>query len=390
MGSKNSNLCVGSPIPYTWPKITGIMTNSKEEEIMNHIKQNQYWTITEKLHGYNCSISSKGWIASRNKIIGLREDLNVSSRKFQGLTLEHMVSMFPKLDKLYEKIQKSFYPTDKFELVLFGEMMGNGTANSLHDIYNYKQKGYKTGHMYVFGLALIFENENYYSPKYYFGNVFKNENFYIIPLDWYIKPLLTSCNIDSVKLYNPLQLQQIFTDRKLADQLMNRECEGFILSNLLGKGILKWKYPEQKSEFQDQHLEKLNNLASTNREKKCVSVFKAIYDCVDNYITNLDSKSAELYLNQYFTDSKKRIEEDFQIPSENIIKYLENQADWLEQGAFNYVLYRLENNLQKRLDPEVVCKLRQFIRSKVDKFVEPFFWLALKNMKVETVINMPE
>ena len=171
---------------------------------------------------------------------------------------------------------------------------------------------------------------------------------------------------------------------------MNRECEGFILSNLLGKGILKWKYPEQKSEFQDQHLEKLNNLASTNREKKCVSVFKAIYDCVDNYITNLDSKSAELYLNQYFTDSKKRIEEDFQIPSENIIKYLENQADWLEQGAFNYVLYRLENNLQKRLDPEVVCKLRQFIRSKVDKFVEPFFWLALKNMKVETVINMPE
>lgn len=288
MESENKNLSVGNDIPYKWPKINGVMTYNKEEELMNYIKENEYWIVTEKLHGYNCSVSSNGWIGSRNKIIGLKNDPDLSSKKFQGLSLEHVASIFPKLDKFYEKIQKDFYPKTKFELVLYGELMGSGTATSNLDIYNYRKKGYKIGHMYVFGLALIFKEKNYFSPMFYLGNVFKNENVYIIPIDRYIQTLLISCDIDSVQVWQPQLLQNIFTHPYYVTQLMEQMSEGFVLSHIWGKGIIKWKYPTRTSDFQDRSLKKMENIALSDTEKKCVENFRKIYQNIE--ISDSDSE----------------------------------------------------------------------------------------------------
>ncbi len=281
MESQNLNLSVGDDIPYKWPKINGVMTYKTEEELVNHIKENQYWIVTEKLHGYNCSVSSKGWIGSRNKIIGLRNDPDLLSTKFQGLSLEHVASIFPKLDQFYKKIQKDFYPNTPFELVLYGEMMGPGTATGRLDIYNYRKKGYQIGHMYVFGLGFIFEGKEFYSPFFFFGNVFKHENVYIVPLDKFVKTLLTSCDIDTVELWHPQLLQNIFTHEYFVNQLIERTSEGFVLSHILGKGFIKWKYPTHKTNFQNQHLKRLENFALFNKEKKCVENFKKIYNNID-------------------------------------------------------------------------------------------------------------
>ena len=60
---------VGQRHPHPWPKIIGFHTQGAVDKVLRHMRDDRIWNVTEKLDGSNLTISTEGWIASRNLII---------------------------------------------------------------------------------------------------------------------------------------------------------------------------------------------------------------------------------------------------------------------------------------------------------------------------------
>jgi hypothetical protein len=127
---------IGSAHPYPWPKTIGFHTLNTTDDIIQHLKNNKIWTVSEKLDGCNLCLSTQGWIASRNIIVSNRESPKLV---YQGVQLNKVHEIFLKMDKLKILLQKHLISNVNFDVMVYGELILQGTATTKHDIFNYKE-----------------------------------------------------------------------------------------------------------------------------------------------------------------------------------------------------------------------------------------------------------
>jgi len=111
---------------YQWPKTVGFFTAKQHEKIIADFECNDNYYVTEKLDGSNLAISSKGYIASRTKVIATRSE---PVPKFNQHSLHNVVELFSAVDQLYNYLQTMYFIQHDFELLVFGEFLYNGTAS---------------------------------------------------------------------------------------------------------------------------------------------------------------------------------------------------------------------------------------------------------------------
>ena len=367
----SNTLEINSPMPYPWPKTIGFFSSNQTELIKKHVEENEKWYVSEKLDGCNVSLSTNGWIASRNKIIAHR---NSKPTMYQGLPLTYVQSLFDPLDNLYDHLQTLFFPIGNFELVLYGEFIPKGTATSKFDIYNYVERGYDQGLLYAFGIGLVFDSpdrdfetkiKNYFKHAFLHGAPF-DKFVYIVPIDWFLTKLFYKYDIDCVKITSVEKLQNLFTKPWYSNLLLKRQIEGFILTNVNGKQLLKFKYPKSQSEYYTNHVNNLSSLGYPVFDK-----LLELYNNVPKYTCTLNTDLYIQLLEKYFNQSKIQK------------SYLEFapfsfQFEPFVQTELKHILHLIQRDMENltklKLDPEVKCILHQKVQSKLRYIIKHVFY----------------
>jgi hypothetical protein len=233
---------VGAKNPYLWPKINGFHTQGALDQALRHLKNDKIWYVTEKIDGSNVCLSTQGWIASRNNIIGMR---GMETCKFQGVEIKKtdIERLFYQMDNLKAKLKLVHLDNVEFELLLYGELILRGTGSSAQDLYNYRKKNRNPGDFYCFGIGLVLP-ENISLPR-----IFKNgtlnkegkENCFLVPMSIHLSQLLTEFDIAHPAVIMSGRLCDILDDEKLVADIVGKEVEGYVLNGIEGEGLLKIK-----------------------------------------------------------------------------------------------------------------------------------------------------
>ena len=352
---------------YQWSKTVGFFTHNKDDVISKHVNNNDLWYISEKLDGSNMAVSSDGYIASRHRIIADCDTI----KKFQGFSLEHILPLFEKVNDLQEHLKIAFFSKFNFKVILYGEFMQEGTANSKFDFYNYVQRGYDPGHLYAFGIALIFD-EITQDVKSTVQRIFKqafihssteNTKFYLVPMDWFLTGLFYKFNIECVRLHSVQELQNVFARPDIMMPVLERQVEGYILSSLTGHGMLKLKTAPPKSTFVDTHMEKLENIHTPT-----LNALRRIYDSSDYFFNVFDRETFTSYFNAIFEQErefiKKSIMSELLYDDEfHTVKW--SKMDFQTVRLLGMVVQKMEDHYTKQLHPQVKCEMKMKIKKKL-------------------------
>jgi len=361
---------------YQWSKTPGFFTKNKESIIDLHLQINDAWYVSEKLDGSNMAISTDGYIASRHKIIATRDNCNT----FQGLPLNHVVPLLDAVEMLQDHLETAFFSKYNFKLILYGEFMPKGSATSKFDIYNYADRGYDQGKFYAFGIGLVF-TENTKKVEQDVERIFKQaflhtstkqEPFYLVPIDWFLTALFYKFNIDCVRLHSVQSLQNVFARTDLIKPLFERHVEGYILTSLNGKGMLKLKTPPPRSELADAHMKNLADIHGPT-----LTVLTKLYESGDKFINVFDRETFASYFNAVFSSNESAIELAMAKDVVSDPDFVDSQV-WLHTERLLYlVTQKLEDHYNKKLAPQVKCEIKQKIANKL-KLMSKYFYKANK------------
>lgn len=252
---------VGQNHPYPWPKIIGFHTQGALDKVLRHKREDKVWCVTEKYDGSNICLSTDGWIASRNKIIGER---GMETCKFQGVSLlkVHLDALFNAMDSLKNKLKLEHFDGVEFELLLYGELLLKGTASSAQDVYNYREKNRHPGDFFCFGIGLVLP-ENVQLPLVFENGRLNREGektWFVVPLNLYLKELLDEFGIPGVDICAVETLSDILADDKWVRNIKEKKVEGYVLSGTNGEGLLKLKGVESTLDNK-KHLERIVQVA---------------------------------------------------------------------------------------------------------------------------------
>jgi len=199
---------VGQRHPHPWPKIIGFHTQGAVDKVLRHMRDDRIWNVTEKLDGSNLTISTEGWIASRNLI---------------------KLNLFENVD---------------FELTLYGELILNGAGNRRNDDYNYRIRDINPGDYYCFGIGLILP-ENVGLPSVFSKGIHtsseEGKQYFIVPINPYLATEFTNFGIEHVNIIMSEKLSSILDDVELSHNTRNKELEGYVLSEETGEAMIKYK-----------------------------------------------------------------------------------------------------------------------------------------------------
>ena len=364
---------INDTFEYKWPKTTGFFSNNQEEIIDRHLANNESWYVSEKLDGCNMSISTEGYIASRLRIIGKRDEV----KKFQSHSLENVLSLFEAVDELYDHLKLCFFSKHGLKnVILYGEFMPAGTATSKFDIYNYVERGYNPTHFYAFGIGLQFEAitesvqkdvERIFRQAFLQSST-KQEAFYIVPIDWFLTGLFYKLHIDCVRLHSVQTLQNVLTRSDLINPLLERELEGYILTNLNGKGLLKLKKAPAKSSVMDQHLEKLEHIYAP-----ALATLRKLYNSADHFFTVFDQETFTSVFNAIFERENEFIEKCMVREVIHDDTFFGSQMNVQTDRLYHLVLQKLEDHYGKKLIPQVKCQIKAKIRTKMRVLTKYFY-----------------
>ena len=321
-----SNSFTPRKLNYPWPKTRGVLSIVSEEDIKQAINENQEWFISEKLDGCNMSVSSAGWVASREIVkADLTQDQNFSNKKINQLNLEKIKPLFEKITALahFFNTEYNFHlDLEKDEVILYGEFILPGTSTSSHDIYQYKLDGFLMGQMYAFGIGFLFKNQNNQQNKRllqtYFPNVMEllsadeKETFFICPINKKTEHYFNQFQIDLVRFYPTEKFVNIFTKSKykLLDKLESRLMEGYIIHDNTNK-MLKWKYQVKPTDYYDSLIEKIENEWIENENQiKVASVLKKLYNYSKLYVTELDLNLFNYYYENFMSLHQEKFQSD--------------------------------------------------------------------------------
>jgi len=325
---------IGSTLKYMWPKIKGVFSSISTEEVRRAINANEEWFVSEKLDGCNVSVSTAGWVGSRNQIVAhLIQEKNFEGRKIQNISVKELKPLFNKIWKLAKDLNKecglNLDVTQKDQLILYGEFILPGTANSKHDIYDNKRNGFKIGQLYVFGIGFVFDNlpinkisQHHDMLKKHFSNVMVIEpenfddksTFFICPINQKNKKWLIDCAIDLVPFYKTEKFVDLLTRRNkanLIEKLESRKMEGFVLHDATNQ-MFKWKYQYEPNNYCDGFIEGLKKEWNANEnEIKVVSALFDLYNYSREFVTSLDLEAFNVAMNEFYLLNGKNFEEQF-------------------------------------------------------------------------------
>jgi hypothetical protein len=294
-----SSLNMGSPHPFPWPKVNGFHTRSSMEEMVQHLKANKVWNVTEKLDGSNVCLSTQGWMASRNNIICTRD---IPKTVFQGVHLKNVNLLFSKLDALKNLLQKNFFKGKELEVLLYGELILHGTGMTKYDLYHYKERKLLPGEIYCFAIGLILPEGT--DLPLIFENGFPHQGAHqlchIIPMSFYLSQLLQKTHIDHTPLLFSGALSDLVEIEYLENKIFQRKVEGFVLSGAKGEGFIKWKYIECPNDSLEKHFEDMMDLAGDSIATKCVTMLQELCAIGKKFITNLEDFRYKDMLKIYF------------------------------------------------------------------------------------------
>lgn len=277
----------GEEHPYPWPKIKSVFSPSDKIDFMAMVEENPECCISEKLDGSNLCVADQ-WIASRRIVIARKSD-NLFNKTFNNMSLAWFQSFYAKFEKLRVWMQRQVGADA--ELLLFGEFILNGTASCKSDIYNYKRKCYKPGQFYVFGLGVAMDTKPE-SPLFASHMALTNKNgkpYYIVPLNLALEELLDEFDIDHVTILDTDNFVCLLGNATEGAHLMERECEGYVISR--GADMWKWKYIE---DVQSHHIQYNNEL-----QVKYGTGNKYLFNMLDNLSSILKSATTYTMLKEF-------------------------------------------------------------------------------------------
>ena len=246
----------GDTLLNQWPEIPSVYL--AKETMINLLKANPIALISEKLDGSNLSVSSKGTVASRRKVIAVEptaETLNKT--KFAGQSLGSIQTVLENVKEIKQAIFQPWFPLGQnFEVIIYGEWLQEGTASTKEDKFNYAERHLSKGQFYGFGLGLHFENKAK-GLKLDLKNVVQvlkkhkfsakiHDHFIIVLLNGELKKLLEKFGILVVPVLHTLPFTKVFS--KFAKDLLDQKVEGYILTIPSLAQILKWKNPCEESD----------------------------------------------------------------------------------------------------------------------------------------------
>ena len=237
---------VGDTLQNQWPEIQSVYL--AKETMINLLKANPIALISEKLDGSNLSLSSKGVVASRRKVILVEPTPEqLDKTKFAGQSLSSIRPLLGNVKAMKQVLFKPWFPMLNFEVIVYGEWLQDGTASSKEDKFNYQKRSLQRGEFYGFGLGLHFENIHSDSDLKNVVQILKkhkfsakiHDDFIIVLLNGELKKLLEKFGILVVPVLHTLPFTKVFG--KFAQDLLEQKVEGYILTIPSLGQILKWK-----------------------------------------------------------------------------------------------------------------------------------------------------
>ena len=230
----------GATLENQWPEIESVYIST--QTMIEQLQANSVALVSEKLDGSNLSVSSEGKISTRRKIILTKpSSKKLKETKFAGESLATLEPVMTCVKNLAENWQQKIGA--KFELTIFGEWIQCGTASSKEDKFSYEKRGLLRGHLYTFGLGLVFDKGLEKAKKYLNSKGFsvsvQSEKFLILILNPELKKLFDQNMILTVPILSTLPFVQVF--KKMSADLLQHKVEGFIITIPCKNLILKWK-----------------------------------------------------------------------------------------------------------------------------------------------------
>jgi len=225
----------GSDCPRPWPSIEPLATSLAE--VGEALKAKVEAWVTEKLDGSNLSVSARGLVCSRRKV--LARGLALDDVKFSGLPLSPLRPLLPAATRLRNEL---VWCPDCSNVTVFGEFLPAGTATSKEDRFDYKRRGFKVGGFYAFGLALDVQNAEATREKArqqgYLATTNKNNVVYL-KSNQKLQDLLTKMGFDCVQ-GRSMPLKDAFL--AFSETLTRKDtCEGVVINVGLKSAVWKWK-----------------------------------------------------------------------------------------------------------------------------------------------------
>jgi len=394
---------IGSSLNWMWPKIKGVFSSLSTVEIRKAINENQEWFVTEKLDGCNVAVSSSGWVASRNQIVAhIAQEVDFAARKIQNISVQGLEGLFNKIWKLAHNLNQdcglNLDLTRKDQLILYGEFILPGTANSKHDIYDNKRNGFKIGQLYVFGIGFVFDDltasniEHYHSMlKKYFSNVMIQETFdgkskfFICPVNQKNKKWLSDCNINLVPFFNGKteKFVDLLTRRNknnLIEKLESRKMEGFVLHDATNQ-MFKWKYQFETSDYSDALFMSLKKEWNANEnEIKVVTALFDLYNYSKEYVTVLDLEAFENTLKEFYSKHKKNFKDQLvtalttQPANFSVSFFIEGWKNHAEGNIFYHLMPESKFVFDKRIKMEYSSLILKFLQNQAKQIENEFRW----------------
>ena len=169
--------------------------------------------------------------------------------KFPGEPLISLEGHLKAVKNIEKQVFHNLLPNLKFNVIMYGEWIQEGTAGSKKDVFNYKQREIFKGNFYGFGFILTFPEETTEEIIKKVQNTLNNKGFstaiqnskktVVITLNGELKHLFNKFKIPTVPILQTLPFVKVF--EKVCSDLLEQKVEGFVIT-IPSKGIiLKWK-----------------------------------------------------------------------------------------------------------------------------------------------------
>jgi len=358
---------------YCWPKTPNFFNLKVSQDATESFHDFTVTSfVTEKLDGFNVCVSSRGYIGSRNNIVAKKGD-DLLSKRITKTSLEKLEPLFEKVQELNKEVAKrTGINVRKLETLIYGEMLSSGTASSKYDIYNYKERGFEAGELYVFGIGTVFHKDDLDDSESYnylqkMMNVFRyvrfesgKKQFITVPMHDKLNSLLAGFGVKTVPFMFEGYFGKFLKDKSSQfNDVIERKIEGLVI--VTKTNTLKLKHPN----------------FNTNYENTAVNTWRVKSNCFCGAVERLKKlvDSADLYC-PLLELERKIFDEKFKhfYEKKKFILLTDLSASGKEPSEFDTLPFRkilaaeIIESLKKSFDyPEVDPSLVKDIEHKLDK-----------------------
>ena len=372
---------IGASHPFPWPRTLGFQALNAREIMVQRLKENKIYSISEKLDGCNVCISSEGYIASRNYVIeSKRFSRNLNAFKWQGIPMHDGVLLMEKAQHLKSLLAKQIFKGLEFEVLLYGELMKKGSGSSKQDIFNYEKKNIHPGKIYVFAMGLVLP-KNVPLP-FIFNHGYEAQGscptMHIVPLNAYLMKLFSRVSIDHVPLLATGRLCDLLCNKRFNEMLRKRQVEGFVLSGTEGQQYIKWKYNRDPNEKLTEHLKQMLEECKDTPGERPVTYLQQLCDVANTYITNVDDTYYKSFVQMfmedkdendgYATEFLREVKKGVAFGSLGLSLVLEKTADDIHEkiNSSISITNAIDPSIQAKLKHNIYLELKKYTRSAMD------------------------